>query len=50
MMHILEFFRLFFPAPVPATAEQAPKPPRKPRAKKKLATAPVKKAPARKKK
>ena len=32
-MHILEFFRLFFPAPV-ATPEQAPKPARKPRAKK----------------
>jgi hypothetical protein len=32
-MHILNFFRIFFPAPV-ATPEPAPKPPRKPRAKK----------------
>jgi hypothetical protein len=32
-MHILKFFRLFFPAPV-VTPEPAPKPARKPRAKK----------------
>ena len=33
-MHILEFFRLMFPAATPPPAEQAPKPLRKPRAKK----------------
>jgi hypothetical protein len=33
-MHILNFFRIFFPAATPPPAEPAPKPPRKPRAKK----------------
>jgi hypothetical protein len=49
-MHILNFFRIFFPAATPPPAEPAPKPLRKPRAKKKPVTAPAKKAPVRKKK
>ena len=45
MLHIFDFFRRMLPITA-ATPESAPKPPRKPRAKK----AATKKAPARKKK